>query len=73
MLFSFLCTFFLNLGHFVYLYVHAMCMRLWTHTKSGVQKQPANTLWVAVFLVFENLTGYNFLLQLKERKKNQTR
>lgn len=49
-----------------------MWLSVWalTRTKPGVQKQPANTLRVAVFLILEDLTGYNFLHHLEERKKN---
>lgn len=45
--------------------------RKWMHvsacTQPGVQKQPSNTLWVAVFLILEDLTGYNLQLHLKQR------
>lgn len=50
-------------------YVQRYWMHIWTRTKPGVQKQPANTLRVAVFLILEDLTGYNFLHHLEERKK----
>lgn len=36
-------------------------------TQPGVQKQPSNTLWVAVFLILEDLTGYNLQLHLEQR------
>lgn len=45
-------------------------MHVSTHTQPGVQKQPSNTLRVAVFLILEDLTGYNLLHHLEERKEN---
>ncbi len=42
-------------------------MHVLTHTQPGVQKQPSHTLRVAVFLILENLTGYDLLLHLKQK------
>lgn len=45
-------------------------MHVSTHTQPGVQKQPSNTLRIAVFLILEDLTGYNLLhhLEIKIKK-----
>lgn len=42
-------------------------MHVSAQTQPGVQEQPPNTLWVAVFLVLEDLTGCDLQLHLEQR------
>lgn len=43
-------------------------MHVSAHTQPGVQEQPPNTLWVAVFLILEDLTGCDLQLHLEKQK-----
>lgn len=45
--------------HLLFNLQYSVWLSVWelTQTKPGVQKQPANTLRVAVFLILEDLTG----------------
>lgn len=58
-------------GTFLYGGIRHAQMDGWMHvsacTQPGVQKQPSNTLWVAVFLILEDLAGYNLQLHLEQR------
>lgn len=58
---------------FGFQYAVWLSMELRTQTKPGVQKQPANALRIAVFLILEDLTGYNFLHHLRERKNGKVK
>lgn len=51
-----------------FMHARRQWMHVWTCTEPWVQKQPANTLRVAVFLILENLAGYNLLHHLGERQ-----
>lgn len=49
------------------------CMYQHVCTQPGVQKQPSHTLRVAVFLILEDLTGYNLLRHLEQRNNKSRR